>query len=197
MNSNLSFKRKPGEDDALLLLEDHSRRLQPEAINPWQQHLNPPLDKTTTPKSASGSRVADLSGPEPVHIDAFGDWRQIDRADCAALVERTTGLPFREEHLAPVQGRGILTRTLLNLRGSYLRRQRPGDALWTVELALIVAPGDGALVTGAVALLTGAGRYAEAEVAATDFIESRPDDPAARALEAQLGTLSELRRRMN
>ena len=58
-----SFKRKPGEDDELLLLEDHSNPLKPEAINPWQQNVRSGLDKPTAPKSASGSRVADLSGP--------------------------------------------------------------------------------------------------------------------------------------
>ncbi|MBU1333113.1 MAG: patatin-like phospholipase family protein [Gammaproteobacteria bacterium] len=58
-----SLKRKPGEDDALLLLEDHNQRLQPEAINPWQQQVKASPAKAATPKSASGSRVADLSGP--------------------------------------------------------------------------------------------------------------------------------------
>jgi NTE family protein len=58
-----SFKRKPGEDDELLLLEDNSNPLQPEAINPWQQNARSNLDKPAAPKSASGSRVADLSGP--------------------------------------------------------------------------------------------------------------------------------------
>ena len=58
-----SFKRKPGEDDELLLLEDNSNPLQPEAINPWQQNARGNLDKPAAPKSASGSRVADLSGP--------------------------------------------------------------------------------------------------------------------------------------
>jgi regulator of sirC expression with transglutaminase-like and TPR domain len=141
--------------------------------------------------------VADLSGPGPVYIDPFGGWRRIDPADCAALVERTTGLAFRAEFLAPVSGRAILTRTLLNLRGSYLRRRRLDDALWTVELALIVAPDDGALVLGSVVLLTGAGRYGQAAAAATAFLDAHPGDPAVPALEAQLQTLSELRRRMN
>jgi NTE family protein len=56
-----SFKRKNGEDDELLMLEDHSNLLQPEAINPWQQNARG--NKPATPKSASGSRVAELSGP--------------------------------------------------------------------------------------------------------------------------------------
>jgi NTE family protein len=58
-----SFKRKHGEDDELLLLEDNNSRLQPEAINPWQQNARGNLGKPAAPKSASGSRVADLSGP--------------------------------------------------------------------------------------------------------------------------------------
>lgn len=141
--------------------------------------------------------LADLSGPEPAYIDPFGGWRTIDVADCAALVERTTGLAFRTDFLAPVGARAILARTLLNLRGSYLRRRRLDAALWTVELGLIVAPDDAELVVGAVSLLTGAGRYEEAEAAASAFLAARPHDPVAPALEAQLQTLADLRRRMN
>jgi regulator of sirC expression with transglutaminase-like and TPR domain len=141
--------------------------------------------------------IADTSGAEPVYIDPFGGWRRIDMAECAALVERTAGLPFRPEFLAPVTPRAILARTLLNLRGSYLRRRRLDAALWTVEVGMIVAPEDADLVVGSVALLTGAGRYEEAGAAATAFLAARPDDPAAPALEAQLQTLSDLRRRMN
>ena len=58
-----SFKRSPGEDDALLLLEDNSSPVQPEAINPWQEKTRSSLNKPSTPNSASGSRVADLTGP--------------------------------------------------------------------------------------------------------------------------------------
>ncbi len=141
--------------------------------------------------------VADTAGAEPVYIDPFGGWRRLDVADCAALVERTSGLPFRTEFLDPVPPRAILARTLLNLRGSYLRRRRLDAALWTVEIGMIVAPDDAELVVGSVVLLTGAGRYEEAEAAATAFLAARPDDPAASAIEAQLHTLGDLRRRMN
>lgn len=141
--------------------------------------------------------IADLGGPDPVYIDPFGGWRRIDRADCAALVGRTAGLAWRDDFLAPVGPRAILARTLLNLRGSYLRRRRLEDALWTVEVAMIIAPGDAELLVGSVVLLTGAGRYDEAEAAATAFLTDRPADPAAPALRAQLRTLGDLRRRMN
>jgi hypothetical protein len=73
----------------------------------------------------------------------------------------------------------------------------PAQALWTVELGLIVAPGDGELTRAAVVLLTGAGRYDEAEEAATAFLAERPDHPAAVAMETQLDTVRDLRRRMN
>ena len=141
--------------------------------------------------------VADLSGPDPVYIDAFDGWSALDQADCARLVERTTGLPFRIEYLRPVSSRAILARTLLNLRGAYLRRRSLADALWTVELGLIVAPDDADLVRGAVTLLAGAGRYEEAEAAAAEFLADRPQDPAAPGFEAQLDTVRDLRRRMN
>ncbi|MGE6791166.1 NTE family protein [Pseudomonas guineae] len=58
-----SFKRKHGEDDEMLLLEERDNSLQPEAINPWQHNARGNMDKPAAPKSASGSRVADLSGP--------------------------------------------------------------------------------------------------------------------------------------
>ncbi|WP_339083474.1 patatin-like phospholipase family protein [Pseudomonas sp. TMP9] len=58
-----SFKRKTGDDDELLLLDDNSSPLQAEAMNPWQQNARGSLGKPAAPKSASGSRVADLSGP--------------------------------------------------------------------------------------------------------------------------------------
>ena len=58
-----SFRRKSSEDDELLLLENLSESAPAEAINPWHQHPPTTATKASTPKSASGSRVADLSGP--------------------------------------------------------------------------------------------------------------------------------------
>lgn len=142
--------------------------------------------------------IADRSDPEPVVIDPFGGWRRLDPPACARIVERTAGVPFRPEFLAPVGPREILARTLRNLRGSYLRRRRPADALWTVELGLLVAPGDAGLVRESVTLLAVLGRYDEAEAAADALLASRPPgDPAAVAVEEQLRAVRHLRRRMN
>ena len=141
--------------------------------------------------------LADLGGPEPAYVDPFNGWVPLDAAGCARLVRSTTGMPFRAEYLRPVSEREIVARTLLNLRGSYARRRRPADTLWTVELSLILSPGDPALVRDGVVLLAAAGRYAEAEAAAATFLADRPDDPAAPAFEAQLRAARDLRRRMN
>lgn len=141
--------------------------------------------------------IADLDGPGPRYIDPYNGWAPLAPADCAALVARTAGVPFQADHLRPVSERAILARTLLNLRGSYLRRGMPAQALWTVELGLVVAPGDGELSRAAVVLLTGAGRYDEAEEAAAAFLAERPDHPVAAAMETQLEMVRDLRRRMN
>lgn len=84
--------------------------------------------------------IADLSGPEPAYIDPFHAWAAIDAGDCARLVAQTAGVTLEDGHLAPVSERAIVLRTLLNLRGSYMRRDRLEDALWTVDLLQMVAP---------------------------------------------------------
>ena len=141
--------------------------------------------------------VADLSGLEPVHLDPFDGWRSLSTADLERIVREITGLALRAEFLAPVSARAILARTLANLRASYLRRRMLEDALWTVEVGLIVAPGDAELSRESVALLAGLGRYDEAEEAGEALLASWPPDEARAAVEAQLAAVRDLRRRMN
>ena len=141
--------------------------------------------------------VADRSGGDPVVIDPFNGWVRLDMEECARLVERTAGLPFRIEFLDPVGPRDILARTLRNLRGSYMRRRRLDQALWTVEVGLIVQPDDAELVRASISLLSATGRYEEAEATAAAFLTARPDHPAAPAVEDQVRAIRELRWRMN
>ena len=82
--------------------------------------------------------VAELARGEPEYLDPFDRWERRSVADLAAIVRRTSGLEMRPEFLAPADDRAILARTLANLRGSYLRRRRLRDALWTIELGLLV-----------------------------------------------------------
>jgi regulator of sirC expression with transglutaminase-like and TPR domain len=138
--------------------------------------------------------VADLAGGEPVFLDPFDRWRRLSRDDCARIARAASGVRLRPEHLDPVTPRAIVARTLLNLRGSYLRRRRLADALWTVELGLIVSPGDPELAREAVTLLAGVGRYAEAEAIASARLAAHPADTA---LAVRLAAVRDLMRRMN
>jgi hypothetical protein len=71
------------------------------------------------------------------------------------------------------------------------------DALWTVELGLVVTPKDAELCQETVALLAGLGRYDEAEDAGEALLAAWPADDARAAVEAQLAAVRDLRRRMN
>lgn len=141
--------------------------------------------------------VADLTGGAPEYLDPFDGWARRSVDELAAIVRRTSGLEMRSEFLAPVDDRAILARTLANLRGSYLRRRRLRDALWTVELGLLLSPGDPALEAQAVGLLAGTGRYAEAAARADAFLADHPAHPQAGAVRARREAARDMTRRMN
>ena len=141
--------------------------------------------------------VADMTGGAAEYLDPFDGWARRSAGDLAALVRRTTGRAMRSEFLEPAGDRAILARTLANLRGSYLRRRRLRDALWTVELGLLVTPGAPDLESQAIGLLAGIGRYPEAEERAAAFLAAHPGHPGARAVEGRLAAARDMRRRMN
>jgi regulator of sirC expression with transglutaminase-like and TPR domain len=141
--------------------------------------------------------VADTAGTEPRYLDPFDGWEPRTPDALAAIVRRTSGLELRPEFLAPVDERSVLARTLANLRGSYLRRRLLSDALWTVELGLMLAPGDPGLESQAIGLLTGTGRYAEAERRASAFLAAHPRHPQRATVQARLDAARDMRRRMN
>jgi len=141
--------------------------------------------------------VADPSGEEPRYVDPFNGWAEIDRDGCARLARETAGVQLEEAHLAPVGPRAILARTIANLRGSYLARRRLADVLWCVDVALIVAPGQAALVRERVALLVGLGRYDDAEGEARAYLERHPGTDERPALERHIAAVQEMRRSMN
>jgi regulator of sirC expression with transglutaminase-like and TPR domain len=141
--------------------------------------------------------VADLAGARPAYLDPFEGWEPRTVADLAEIVLRTSGLAMRPEFLAPVDDRSILARTLVNLRGSYLRRRRLRDALWTVELGLVLAPDDPDLESQAIGLLAGTGRYGEAEERASAFLAAHPGHPEATTVAARRDAARDMRGRMN
>jgi hypothetical protein len=60
-----------------------------------------------------------------------------------------------------------------------------------------VTPEDAELVRASIALLSGTGRYEEAEATAAAFLAARPDHPAAASVEEQVRATRDLRWRMN
>jgi regulator of sirC expression with transglutaminase-like and TPR domain len=141
--------------------------------------------------------VADLSGVSPRYLDPFNDWMPLSHEDCERLVRRSAGVALQPHHLAPVDERAMLLRMLANLRVSYLKRRKLADALWCVELGLMVTPDDGPLVREHVVLLAGLGRYDDAEGEAAAFLLAYPDTPERGGLERQVAAVQDMRRSMN
>jgi regulator of sirC expression with transglutaminase-like and TPR domain len=141
--------------------------------------------------------VADLAAEPARYLDPFDAWAELSVADCQRRVAETAGVPFDPAFLAPIGAAQTLLRMLANLRGSYLRRRRLGDALWTVELSIVASPEPGPLPRERAALLAAVGRYADAEQALIAYLGDRPDDAERRETEIQLATVRDLRVRMN
>ncbi len=141
--------------------------------------------------------VADTSTATPRYFDPFHGWAAISADDCAQMVLRTAGVPFEARYLAPVGAEAMLRRMLANLRTSLLRRRRLRDALWTVELALILDPGDRALVRQLAVLLGAVGRHDEAVAISAAAISDDPASPHAAAHAAQIAAVRDLMRRMS
>jgi regulator of sirC expression with transglutaminase-like and TPR domain len=141
--------------------------------------------------------VADTSPETPRYFDPFHGWAAISADDCAQMVRRTAGIPFEKRFLAPVGADAILRRMLANLRTSLLRRRRLRDALWTVELGLILDSTDQALVRQLAMLLGAVGRYDEAIAISTAAMKDDPASPHAVAHAAQIAAVHDSMRRMS
>lgn len=141
--------------------------------------------------------VVDRSAGELRYLDPFGGWAELSLDRLAEIVRSFGGGMLHDEHLRPVPPAEMARRMLLNLRGSYLARRRPADALWTLELEEIIDPGDPGLRLRMRSLLIGLGRYDEAERSArAELAGSAPEDVRAET-EAQLEAIQQMRYRMN
>lgn len=141
--------------------------------------------------------VVDRSGPEPRYLDPFDGWAELTEERCAEIVRSIAGVNLVPQHLEPVGVAAMLQRMLLNLRGSYLRRRRLADALWTVELSAIVDPDNPDVPVERRSLLIGLGRYDEAERSAMDELAGNPTAATRSRINDQLKAITELRLRMN
>jgi regulator of sirC expression with transglutaminase-like and TPR domain len=106
--------------------------------------------------------------PQPRYVDVFNQGVLLARDDCAARLRDSfgSGFVFRDEHLAPVSRRQILTRMLTNLKQVYSQREDWDRALAAVERILLLNPDQPAEVRdrGAIHLRRGALRAAEADL---------------------------------
>ena len=141
--------------------------------------------------------VTDRSWPEPRYLDPFDGWAELTEERCGEIVRSIAGIDLEPQHLEPVGVAAMLQRMLLNLRGSYLRRRRLVDALWTVELSAIVDPDNAGHRVERRALLIGLGRYDEAERSAMEELADDPPAAVRRRIDDQLRAIGELRLRMN
>lgn len=141
--------------------------------------------------------VVDRSGEEPRYLDPFDGWAELTRAELAQIVLRAGGGTMTDAHLEPTPAMGMARRMLLNLRGSYLARRRPIDALWTLELEEIVASDDATVRVQRRALLIALGRYDEAERLAQAELAHAVERDVREETEAQLTAIQQMRYRMN
>lgn len=88
-----------------------------------------------------GHVVTAIGGSDrPVVLDPFHDGRLLDESAIAERIERASGgrLGFRRAMLRPSPTANVVRRLLNNLTRDFTRVGRVSDALWTVELKLLL-----------------------------------------------------------
>ena len=97
------------------------------------------------------------------YVDPFHGWVERSVPELEVIARDTAGVVLEPGHLVPAAPQVTITRMLLNLEGSYRRRERAEDALWCCELLAIVNGDDPAPRVRAAELLVELGRPDEAE----------------------------------
>lgn len=123
-------------------------------------------------------------GEEELFLDPFHGGPTISRAECARLVEQSTGYDglFQEAWLAPVPPAGILIRILNNLRIVCVQQETWPEALAVMEHLRLMQPDsadhlrDLGLIHYQNGSLRPAVQYLEA------YLEKEPDSPEATAI---------------
>jgi S1-C subfamily serine protease/regulator of sirC expression with transglutaminase-like and TPR domain len=112
----------------------------------------------------------------PQLIDVFDSAKPLSRDEAAVLVGQNAGIPLRDEHLAPVGTRAILTRMLNNLL-SLAQNDRDLPRMLRYLDALVVLDPKGGAARGMRALVRAeSGRQAEALADLDWIIEHQPEN---------------------
>ena len=131
------------------------------------------------PIALPGHVVAGIGGDEgTVVLDPFHGGRRLDEGEIAQRVEETTGgrLDFRRSMLRPSPAVNMVRRLLNNLARDFTTAERPRDALWAVDLKLLLPNRlpDDHRVRGE--LLGRLGRFDEAAAAYERYLEVVSED---------------------
>jgi regulator of sirC expression with transglutaminase-like and TPR domain len=135
----------------------------------------------------------------PRYVDVFRQGLLLDRDDCIARLREQAGgdFTFRDEYLAPVGKRQILTRMLTNLKHLYAQRGDWDRALGTIERLLLLQPDapDEVRDRGLVQMRRGALRAAQTDLERYLQLAPRADD--RRAVREQIALIWKLRSQRN
>jgi regulator of sirC expression with transglutaminase-like and TPR domain len=117
-------------------------------------------------------------GQRPVVLDPFHGGQRLDEEAMARRVEQATDgrLAFRRSMLRPTPVPNLVRRLLNNLTRDFTHADRPRDALWTVELKLLLPNRlpDDHRVHGE--LLNRVGRFDEAAAAYEAYLDAVSED---------------------
>ena len=118
-----------------------------------------------------------IQAPNGTLIDPAGAGRALTPDDCQALLRRSLGegVLFHPGMLRPVRRREILARILRNLRGVHLHEREWPAALGIVELLAVVEPTEPEHGRDRALLLGRMGRFSEAILGLTAYLDERPD----------------------
>jgi regulator of sirC expression with transglutaminase-like and TPR domain len=142
-------------------------------------------------------------GVEAIFVDPFDAGGLLSRRECIALVQRATGRPGRRSipmsveeaapFMRPTGKRGILRRSLSNLKQIYLDREDYGRALQVAEGIRIVEPASWHNLADLARIQTELGRFNAAAETLSTYLDRAP---RGHDVESARAALSELKNRV-
>jgi regulator of sirC expression with transglutaminase-like and TPR domain len=170
-------------EDALLHRVLDRRRGLPITLSILYVAIGRRLRVPVYPIALPGHVVTGIAGADrPVLLDPFHGGRRVDEDELARRVEQVSEgrLAFRRSMLRPAPTPLLLRRLLNNLTQDYLRAGQPADALWTVELKLLLPSKLPEDERARGELLVRTGRFDLGAAAFEDYLELvGPDAPGA------------------
>lgn len=168
-------------DNALLTRVLDRRRGLPIALSILFVAIARRLDVPAYPVNLPGHVVAAVAGPQrPVVVDAFHGGAILDDDDLVRRVDEVTAgqVTYHRAMLRPSTSVEVIRRLLNNLTRDFHARGDAANALWTVELKLLLpnqAPEDHRIHGD---LLEQLGRFGEAAAAYETYLEVAGDETA-------------------